>query len=389
METHVHEIARSLFSLIPPDIGIDLGTANTVVYVRGRGVVFQEPSVVARSRKTRDILAVGSEAKRMIGKAPHAIEVIRPLRNGVIADLEAAEAMLDVYIHRICDTYPLSFLTKPKVVIGIPSGITEVERRAVQSAAVGSGAGQAWLIEEPMAAAVGAGLNVLEPEGRMVVDIGGGTTEIAVISLGGIVLSKSLHMAGDALDETVASFVRTRYGVIIGETTAEQTKIAIGSAYPFEQGQAEEDGGVKIKGVLEKRKRSEAKQMAEKKATEKLMYQHVVRGRDVESGLPRSVKVQSGELREALSSVIQQIITGVMETLEETPPELVADILKHGIVLAGGSAQLRGLEERLAEESHMPVWTATEPYLAVARGCGIALENPALLKHIRVSGKFV
>lgn len=336
------------------DIGIDLGTANTVVLVRGRGIVIEEPSVVARHRETKDILAIGGEAKKMIGKTPRNIEAIRPLRDGVIADFDAAEAMLNHYIHRVTENNPLSMLFKPTVIVGIPSGVTEVERRAVQSASISAGAGKAFLIEEPMAAAIGAGINVLEPQGRMIVDIGGGTTEIAVISLGGIVVNKSLRVAGDEFDETVINFIRTRHGVLIGETTAEQTKIAIGSAYPFE----------KKKGA----------------------NQFVVRGRDIETGLPKSVRVDSVELREALAPIVQQIIGAVMETIEETPPELVSDILEHGIALAGGSSQLRGLETRMAEETRMPVWTANEPHRAVARGCGIALENQSLLKKVRING---
>lgn len=346
---------RNLFGL---DIGIDLGTANTVVYVRGQGIVIQEPSVVARNRQTGDILAIGAQAKRMMGKTPQSIEAVRPLRDGVIADFDAAEAMLNAYIQRVLTKYgKIPYLTRPRVVIGIPSGVTEVERRAVQSAALASGAFQAFLIEEPMAAAIGAGLKVEEPEGRMIVDIGGGTTEIAVISLGGIVLNKSLRVAGDEFDEAVITFARMRYGLVIGETTAEQTKIAIGSAYPFEE-----------------------------KMDKKHAHQHVIRGRDVESGLPKSVKIHSVELREALAPTVQQIVSAIMETLEETPPELVSDIMKTGIALAGGSSQLRGLDQQISEATTMPVWNAKEPHLAVVRGCAEVLERPGLLKKARVSG---
>jgi rod shape-determining protein MreB len=226
---------EQLWRLATLDVGIDLGTANVVVHVRGKGVVIRQPSVVARHMKTKEILAMGEEAKKMLGKNPANIEVVRPLRDGVIADFDAAEAMLNFYIHRVTENNPLSLLFKPTVIVGIPSGVTEVERRAVQSASMSAGAGRAFLIEEPMAAAIGAGINVLEPQGRMIVDIGGGTTEIAVISLGGIVVNKSIRVAGDEFDETVINFVRTRYGVIIGESTAERTKIAIGSASPFEK----------------------------------------------------------------------------------------------------------------------------------------------------------
>ncbi|HZZ98462.1 MAG TPA: rod shape-determining protein [Candidatus Saccharimonadia bacterium] len=339
------------------DIGIDLGTANTVILVKGKGIVIEEPSVVARMVRGKAVVAIGSAAKKMIGKTPKSIEAIRPLRDGVIADFDAAEAMLNFYIHTLTSGNIVAMLFRPTVLIGIPSGVTEVEQRAVQSAALAAGAGKAYLIEEPMAAAIGAGINVLEPQGRMIVDIGGGTTEIAVISLGGIVLNKSLRVAGDELDEAVQAFVRMHYGLMIGESTAEQTKIAIGSAYPFEK-----DG----------KKTSAA--------------QFVVRGRDVESGLPRSVSVSSVQLREALAPIVQQIVNAIMDTLEETPPELASDILEHGLALAGGSSQLKGLEQRISEETRMPVWTANEPHRAVARGCGIALENPALLAKVRISG---
>lgn len=342
---------HALFSLFSQDIGIDLGTANTVVHVRGKGIVIQEPSVVARHTITKEIMAIGMEAKRMMGKTPKHIEAVRPLRDGVIADFDAAEAMLDHYIHRVVGDSSFSFLRRPRVVIGIPSGVTDVERRAVQSAALSSGAAQAYLIEEPMAAAIGAGLKVEDPEGRMIVDIGGGTTEIAVISLGGIVINRSLRIAGDEFDEAVISFARMRYGLLIGESTAEQTKIAIGSAAPFEE-----------------------------KTDKKHASQYVIRGRDVESGLPKSVRVNSVELREALMPIVQQIISAVTETLEETPPELVSDIMKHGIVLAGGSSQLRGLEQCIAEATTMPVWVTHEPHLAVVRGCAEVLAHPLLLK---------
>ncbi len=358
----VQKIQQMFIHMFVQDIGIDLGTANTVVHVRGEGIVIQEPSVVARNRATGDILAIGDQAKRMIGKTPKGIEAIRPLRDGVIADFDAAEALLAHDIQVVTEKYRRipyisQLLTRPRVVIGIPSGVTEVERRAVRAAALSAGAFQAFLIEEPMAAAIGAGLNVEEPEGRMIVDIGGGTTEIAVISLGGIVLNKSLRIAGDEFDEAVISFARMRYGLLIGEATAEQTKISIGSASPFEE-----------------------------KVDKQHAYQHVIRGRDVESGLPKSVKINSMELREALAPTVQQIITAIMETLEETPPELVADIMKTGITLAGGSAQLRGLEQRVAEVTTMPVWTVKEPHLAVVRGCAELLDKPALLKKAQVGG---
>ena len=358
----VQKIQQIFIHMFVQDIGIDLGTANTVVHVRGEGIVIQEPSVVARNRATGDILAIGEQAKRMIGKTPQGIEAIRPLRDGVIADFDAAEALLAHDIQVVTEKYRrIPYLSqlfmRPRVVIGIPSGVTEVERRAVRAAALSAGAFQAFLIEEPMAAAIGAGLHVEEPEGRMIVDIGGGTTEIAVISLGGIVLNTSLRIAGDEFDEAVISFARMRYGLLIGEATAEQTKIAIGSASPFEE-----------------------------KVDKQHAYQHVIRGRDIESGLPKSVKVNSMELREALTPTVQQITTAIIETLEETPPELVADIMKTGITLAGGSSQLRGLEQRIAEVTTMPVWIAKEPSLAVVRGCAELLDKPALLKKAQVGG---
>jgi rod shape-determining protein MreB len=348
-------IVDNLLGLFSHDVGIDLGTANTMVLVKGKGIIIREPSVVARHKKTGAVLAIGTEAKRMVGKTPGQIEALRPLKDGVIADFDAAEAMLSYYIKKVHEgPGVLPKMPRPLVVIGIPSGVTEVERRAVQEAALAAGARKAHLIEEPMAAALGADLKIEEPEGRMIVDIGGGTAEIAVISLGGIVLNRSLRIAGDELDEAVVSFARLKYGLVIGETTAEQVKIAVGSAYPFEKGDKE--------------------------------LQAVVRGRELETGLPRSMKFNSTEIREALAPVIKQIVLGITETLEETPPELVADILKNGIVLAGGTSQLRGLDKLIAEETKMPVWIAEDPMTCVVRGCGIVLESPELLRRVRVVG---
>lgn len=343
-----------LFGMVSYDVGIDLGTANTMVLVVGKGIVTNEPSVVARHRKTGAILAVGGEAKRMVGKTPASIEALRPLKDGVIADFDAAEAMLTHYV-RALHRMPGSRLKlpRPRVVVGIPSGVTEVERRAVQEAALSAGARTAFLIEEPMAAAIGAGLSIEEPEGRMMVDIGGGTAEIAVISLGGIVLNRSIRIAGDELDEAVINFARLKYGLMIGVSTAEQVKIAVGSAYPFEKNKP---------------------------------MQTVVRGRQLESGLPKSLKLSSEEVREALAPTVQQIVQGITDTLEETPPELVADILKNGIVMAGGTSQLRGLDKLIAEETRMPVWLTEDPQTAVVRGCGAVLENPGLLGKVRVVG---
>lgn len=342
---------NQLFSLLSHDVGIDLGTANTLVWVHGKGVVITEPSVVARHRDSGVILAVGEEAKRMLGKAPKNIEVVRPLRNGVIADYDAAEAMLAYYIRKVHELPGMwRLLPRPRVAIGIPSGVTDVERRAVQEAALSAGARAAYLIEEPMAAAIGAGLKVLEPEGRLIVDIGGGTAEIAVVSLGGLVLNRSIRVAGDELDDAIIRFSRVKYGLLIGDATAEAIKIAVGSAY----------------------------------RTEKVALQTVVRGRDLGTGLPRSVKFASPEIREALMPVIQQIVTTIKDVIEETPPELIADIVEKGIVLAGGSSLLRGLDQLIAEDTKMPVWRLDQPMQGVVIGCGYALVHPKLLERVKV-----
>lgn len=359
---------KRLISSFGYGIGIDLGTANTLVWVEGKGIVISEPSVVARHRETGAILAVGTEAKRMLGKTPRTIEALRPLRDGVIADFDAAEAMLAYYIKKVTEKNWLGQrLIRPRVAVGIPSGVTEVERRAVQEAALSAGAREAFLIEEPMAAAIGAGLAVLEPEGRMIVDIGGGTAEIAVISLGGLVINRSIRVAGDEFDDAIVRFARVKYGLLIGETTAEQIKIAVGSVYRFEMmsktqvtSNKKQDGG----GVL----------------------QAVVRGRDLGTGLPRSMKFNSLEVREALVPVVQQIVQTVKDVLEETPPELIADILEGGIVLAGGSSCLRGLDLLIAEETKMPVWRIEDPMTGVVRGCGMVLKDESLLRRVRVVG---
>lgn len=353
---------NKLFGMFSHDIGIDLGTANTVVLVAGKGIVIREPSVVARHKKSGVVLAIGSEAKKMVGKTPDAIEAIRPLRDGVIADFDAAEAMLSHYISQVHETHGiLPKIPRPRVVVGIPSGVTEVERRAVQEVCLSSGAREAYLIEEPMAAALGAGLPIEEPNGHLIVDIGGGTTEIAVISLGGIVINRSIRIAGDELDEAVQSYVRLRSGLLLGISSAEEVKIAVGSAFPFEDEKKKENN------------RSTALQV-------------VVRGRDLESGLPKSLKLSSVEVREALAPVIRQIIEHIKDTLEETPPELVADILQHGITLAGGSSLLRGFDKLLSEEVKMPVWLTDDPQTAVVRGCGILLGDNKLLSKVRVRG---
>ena len=344
-----------LWELLSYDIGIDLGTVNTLVLVKGKGIVIREPTVVALHKKTRQILAIGKEAKRMLGRTPAAIEAVRPLRDGVISDFDTTEAMLRYFIHKVHENprrgmFSLPRLPRPRVVVGIPSGVTPVERRAVQDACLSAGAREAYLIEEPMAAAIGAKLPVEDPEGVMIVDIGGGTTEIAVISMGGMVLNKSLRIAGDELDEEIINYMRTRYGMLIGERTAETAKMEIGSAFP-----------------------------GESKET-------VIRGRDLGSGLPKSVKVSSDEIREALSSTVSQIIGAIQEVLEETPPELLGDITDRGIALAGGGALLKGLDKRIAQETKLPVWVADDPLTAVVRGCGRVLDDLDLLSRVKVTG---
>lgn len=342
-----------VFSLLSYDLGIDLGTANVLVWVGNKGIVINEPSVVARQkRKNGRILAIGKDAKKMVGKTPDEIEVIRPLKAGVIADFDATLAMLNYYIKFVHETPGIiPKIPRPKVVIGIPSGVTEVERRAVQDAALSAGARSCFLVEEPMAAAVGAGLPVENPQGQLVIDIGGGTSEIAVISLGGIVIQRCLRIAGDEMDEALVTFVRLKHGLHIGLTTAEEVKINIGSA---------------------------TNMLKEK--------QFVVRGRDMESGLPRSLKLNSTEVREALAPIIQQIISATAEVLEETPPELVADILRNGIVMAGGGANLPGIDKVIADQTKMPVWIVEDPHTAVVRGCGKLLADEKLLKRVRVVG---
>lgn len=332
------------------DIGIDLGTANTLVYVRGKGIVIREPSAVARHKKTKEILAIGASAKKMIGRAPATIEAIRPLKDGVIADFDATEAMLKHYIKKVHESGSyLPKIPRPKVIVGIPSGVTEVERRAVADAAVDAGAREVYLIEEPMAAAVGAKLPVESPEGTFIVDIGGGTSEIAVISLGGIVLGRSVRTAGDEMDEAIINYVRLKYSLLLGQPTAEKVKLEIGGV-----------GSGKEKFT-------------------------VVRGRDLETGLPKSIKLTSVEISEALSPIIQEIIVNIVDTIEETPPELTSDILEKGITLAGGGALINGIDKAISDATKMPVWVADDPLTCVVRGCGVCLDDPALLKKIRVT----
>jgi len=339
----------SFFGVFSHEVGIDLGTANTLVWVKTKGVVIREPSVIARQKKSKDILAIGTSAKRMLGKAPQNIEVVRPLKDGVIADFDAAYVMLDHYIKKVHESSTvIPKIPRPKVVVGIPSGVTEVERRAVADAAVQAGAREAHLIEEPMAAAIGAGLDVESSQGKYIIDIGGGTSEIAVICLGGIVLGRSIRIAGDELTEAIINHARLKYSLLLGEATAEEVKVNIGSAYE-----------------------------------DKEKY-FIVRGRDLESGLPKSVKLGSSEIREALIPVIQEIIVHVKDVLEETPPELVSDIMNSGITIAGGGSLLLGIDKLIAEATGMPVHIADDPMSCVVRGCGKVLEEPRLLNKIRV-----
>src|SRR5260221_1784643 len=331
-----------LFSWFSHDIGIDLGTANTLVWVKGKGIVIREPSMVAIHRKTKQVIAIGTEAKKMLGKTPASISTIRPLRGGVIADFDATSAMIAHYIkqvHEVDRKLPFSFI-HPKVAIGIPSAVTEVERRAVWEATLSAGAREAYLVEEPMAAAIGAGLSVFQPTGMMIVDIGGGTTEIAVISLGGIVVNRSLKVAGDDMDEAVLHYVRLRHGLLLGEKTAEDIKIKIGSAYHTtskSKGLASQQGGrsgQRVKGDMQE------KGMEATDEEEKMM---IVRGRDLETGLPRSLRLPQEEVREALSPVLSQIVEAVADVLVESPPAVTSDILERGILITGGGAMLHGI----------------------------------------------
>lgn len=338
------------FGYFSHDIGIDLGTTNTLVYVKGKGIVIREPSAVARNKKTKEILAIGSSAKKMLGRAPGTIEALRPLKDGVIADFDATEAMLTYYVKKVHESgsnFPK--IPKPRVVIGIPSGVTEVERRAVADATIAAGARKVYLIEEPMAAAIGANLPVESPEGIFIVDIGGGTTEVAVISMGGIVLGRSIRVAGDEMDEAIANYMRLKYSLLLGQSTTEEVKISIASTVSGKE-----------------------------KFT-------VVRGRDLETGLPKSLKVSSEEIREALAPTIQEIITNISDTLEETPPELLSDIMEKGIVLAGGGSLIPGIDKTISESTKMPVWIADDPLTCVVKGCGKVLEDYSLLNKIRIT----
>lgn len=341
-----------LLGLLSHDIGIDLGTANTLVYVRGQGITINEPSVVAINTKTKQVLAIGDEAKKMVGKTPANIVATRPLVDGVVSDFEVTEQMLKYFINKVHkESY--SIFPRPRVVVGIPSGVTEVEKRAVEDAATNAGARQTFLIEEPMAAAIGVRLPIQDAAGSMIVDIGGGTTEVAVISLGGIVASRSLRIAGDELSEDIIQYAREQFSLQIGERTAENIKIQIGSAYPL-------PGAKPVP----------------------------MRGRDLITGLPKEILVEPEQIRAALAKSVREIVEAVKITIEETPPELVADIMDRGIVLAGGGALLKGLDKMIEHETRMPVHVADDPLTAVARGTGLVLEDLDSLKDILIPTQY-
>ncbi len=330
------------------DIGIDLGTANTLVNVRGKGIVINEPSWVAINKKTREPLAIGAEAKEMVGRTPTNVIAIRPLRDGVISDFEITQAMLEYFIGKAHEQSIVP-VPRPRVVIGIPQGVTEVEKRAVYEAGMSAGAREVYLIEEPVAAALGAGLPISEIRGSMILDIGGGTSEVAIISMGGIVVSRSLRVAGDEMDQDIVQYVRNKYNLLIGERMAEQAKIAIGSAYHLPQ--------------------------------EKTM---TLRGRNLVSGLPEAVEVSSVEIREAISTSVQTIIDTIKDALDEAPPEIVADLMETGICMTGGGSLLQMLDKRLSEELRVRAWVADEPLSCVARGAGIILEDLDNLSRLLV-----
>lgn len=345
-------ILDPLFSRFSKDIGIDLGTANTLVYVKGKGIVINEPSVVAVNQRTKQIVAIGEEARRMVGRTPSHIVATRPLVDGVISDFEVTEAMLRYFIDKVHNkTY--TFLRRPRVVVGIPSGVTEVEKRAVQDATINAGARQAFLIEEPMAAAIGARLPVQDPSGNMIIDIGGGTSEIAVLSLGGVVVAKSVRIAGDEMNRNIIQYARDNFNLLLGERTAEDIKIQVGSAFPL---------------------------------TEALTAQ--MRGRDLVTGLPKEVTITDTQVREALSGSVRTIVNSVKSVIEEIPPEIISDIMHKGIVLAGGGALLRGLDKILHEETKILVTVADDPLTCVVRGTGVVVEDLETLKDVLVPTDF-
>ncbi len=339
-----------LLGFFSSDIGIDLGTANTLVYVRDRGIVLREPSVVAIQAGTTRVLAVGEEAKRMLGRTPGNIVAIRPLRHGVISDFEITEAMLRYFIRKVHSSR--NGMVRPRVIISVPSGITEVEKRAVKESAAHAGAREVYLIEEPMAAAIGVGLPVHEPSGNMIVDMGGGTTEVAIISLAGIVHSKSVRVGGDEMDEAIIQYMKRVYNLMIGERTAEEIKMSIGSAHPLGEEMSME-----------------------------------VKGRDLVAGLPKTITITSEEIREALQEPVTAIVEAIRITLERCPPELSSDLVDRGIVLAGGTSLLRGIDKLIAEQTGLPVHRAEDPLSAVAEGTGVVLSELNLLRKVAAGGR--
>ena len=338
-----------ILGIFSNDLAIDLGTANTCVYVKGQGIVLREPSVVAVKKDSRgndQVLAVGSEAKRMLGRAPGNIRAIRPMKDGVIADFEVTEAMLRYFISKV---HNQRRLVRPRIMICVPTGITQVEKRAVKESALSAGAREVYLIEEPMAAAIGANLPIQEPTANMVVDIGGGTTEVAVISLSGIVYSRSVRVGGDKMDEAILRHVKRKYNMLIGEATAEEIKIQIASAYPMEEEQQIE-----------------------------------VKGRDLVTGIPQTIVITSEEVRKAISEQVDAIVQAVRQALEQTPPELAADIVERGIVLTGGGALLKGLDQLLREDTSLPIFSVDDPLATVVMGTGVALDNMRTLRDVGI-----
>ncbi|MDH5477598.1 MAG: rod shape-determining protein [Nitrospinota bacterium] len=334
----------SVWGMFSSDLAIDLGTANTLVSQKGKGIVLREPSVVAIHAESKEVLAVGTEAKKMLGKTPGNIIATRPMKDGVIANFEVCEAMIRYFIHKV---HNRKNMVRSRVLIAVPSGITQVEKRAVRDAAMNADAREVYLIEEPMAAAIGVGMPISEATGNMIIDIGGGTTEVAVISLSGIVYSRSVRVAGDEMDEAIVSYVKRKYNLLIGERTAEEVKITIGTAYPPERELSME-----------------------------------IKGRDLMSGIPKTLSITDAEVREALSEPISAVVEAVKTALERTPPELAADIVDKGIILAGGGSMLQGLDALLREETSLPIILAEDPLTAVVRGAGIAIEDVNILRSV-------
>lgn len=339
-------VFNRLFGLFSNDLAIDLGTANTLVYVKGKGIVLREPSVVAVHKETKEILAVGTDAKRMLGRTPGNVVAIRPMKDGVIANFEITEKMLKYFIHKV---HNRKAWVRPRIIISVPSGITQVEKKAVKDSAESAGAREVFLIEEPMAAAIGVGLPIQEPSGSMIIDIGGGTTEIAVISLSGVVYCKSVRVGGDVMDEGIVNYIKRKYNLLIGERTGENIKIQVGSAYPLE---------------------------------ERLTME--VKGRDLIAGIPKTIQIYDEEIRDSLSEPISSIIEAVKVALERTPPELSADIVDSGIVMAGGGALLRGIDHLLREETGLPITIAESPLDAVVLGTGKVLDEIDLLRRVSI-----